>query len=233
LIGLTYEPMSRLAIKALLSVFILAIVMGLIIFVAAGTVNYWTAWVYLAIFTIASLLTTIYLLRHDPELLQRRMRGGPTAENRPTQKVIMVFTSLAFLGLIVVPALNHRFGRPEVPLYVVITGDFLVAIGFYFIFYVYRENTYTSATVQVVANQRVIDTGPYALVRHPMYASALLYLLGTPLALGSYWGLLPFFFVIPFLVWRLFDEEKMLTRELEGYSEYQQRVRYRLVPGVW
>ena len=225
--------MSRLAIKALLSVFILAIVMGLIIFVAAGTVNYWTAWVYLAIFTIASLLTTIYLLRHDPELLQRRMRGGPTAENRPTQKVIMVFTSLAFLGLIVVPALNHRFGRPEVPLYVVITGDFLVAIGFYFIFYVYRENTYTSATVQVVANQRVIDTGPYALVRHPMYASALLYLLGTPLALGSYWGLLPFFFVIPFLVWRLFDEEKMLTRELEGYSEYQQRVRYRLVPGVW
>jgi len=225
--------MSRLAIKALLSVFVLAIVMGLIIFVAAGTVNYWTAWVYLAIFTIASLLTTIYLLRHDPELLQRRMRGGPTAENRPTQKVIMVFTSLAFLGLIVVPALNHRFGRPEVPLYVVITGDFLVAIGFYFIFYVYRENTYTSATVQVVANQRVIDTGPYALVRHPMYASALLYLLGTPLALGSYWGLLPFFFVIPFLVWRLFDEEKMLTRELEGYSEYQQRVRYRLVPGVW
>jgi len=85
----------------------------------------------------------------------------------------------------------------------------------------------------VVANQRVIDTGPYALVRHPMYASALLYLLGTPLALGSYWGLLPFFFAIPFLVWRLFDEEKMLTRELEGYSEYQRRVRYRLVPGVW
>ena len=225
--------MNRLAAKALLSVFILAIVMGLIIFVAADTIDYWPAWVYLAIFTIASLLTTLYLLRHDPELLQRRMRGGPTAENRPTQKVIMVFTSLAFLGLIVVPALNHRFGRPAVPLYVVITGDFLVAIGFYFIFYVYRENTYTSATVQVVANQRVIDTGPYALVRHPMYASALLYLFGTPLALGSYWGLLPFLFVIPFLVWRLFDEEKMLARELEGYSEYQQRVRYRLVPGLW
>lgn len=225
--------MSRLAIKALLSVFILAIVMALIIFVAAGTVDYWPAWVYLVIFTSASLLTTIYLLRHDPELLQRRMRGGPTAENRPTQKVIMVFTSLAFLGLIVVPALNHRFGTPALPLYVVITGDFLVAIGFYFIFYVYRENTYTSATVEVVENQRVIDTGPYALVRHPMYASALLYLLGTPLALGSYWGLLPFIFVIPFLMWRLVDEEKMLTKELAGYSEYRQRVRYRLVPGVW
>ena len=225
--------MNRLAAKALLSVFILAIVMGLIIFVAAGTVDYWPAWVYLAIFTIASLLTTIYLIRHDPELLQRRMRGGPIAESRPTQRVIMVFTSLAFLGLLIVPPLNYRFNGATVPIYVVISGDFLVAVGFYFIFHVYRENTYTSATVQVVANQRVIDTGPYALVRHPMYASALLYLFGTPLALGSYWGLLPFCFVIPFLVWRLFDEERMLTRELEGYSEYQQRVRYRLVPGLW
>ena len=225
--------MNRLAAKALLSVFILAIVMGLIIFVAAGTVDYWPAWVYLVLFTIASLLTTIYLIRYDPELLQRRMRGGPIAESRPTQRVIMVFTSLAFLGLLIVPPLNYRFNGATVPIYVVITGDFLVAIGFYFIFYVYRENTYTSATVQVVANQRVIDTGPYALVRHPMYASALLYLFGTPLALGSYWGLLAFFFVIPFLVWRLFDEERMLTRELEGYSEYQQRVRYRLVPGLW
>ena len=225
--------MNRLASKALLSVFILAIVMGLIIFVAAGTVDYWPAWVYLVLFSIASLLTTISLIRHDPELLQRRMRGGPIAESRPTQRVIMVFTSLAFLGLLIVPPLNYRFNGATVPIYVVITGDFLVAIGFYFIFYVYRENTYTSATVQVVANQRVIDTGPYALVRHPMYASALLYLFGTPLALGSYWGLLPFLFVIPFLVWRLFDEERMLTRELEGYSEYQQRVRYRLVPGLW
>jgi len=225
--------MNRLAAKALLSVFILAIVMGLIIFVAAGTVDYWPAWVYLVLFTIASLLTTIYLIRYDPELLQRRMRGGPIAESRPTQRVIMVFTSLAFLGLLIVPPLNYRFNGATVPIYVVITGDFLVAIGFYFIFCVYRENTYTSATVQVVANQRVIDTGPYALVRHPMYGSALLYLLGTPLALGSYWGLLPFFFVIPFLVWRLFDEEKMLTKELAGYSEYQRRVRYRLVPGVW
>lgn len=192
--------MNSLAVKAFLSVFILAIVMGLVVFVGAGTVHYWEAWVYLAIFTIASTLTTIYLIRHDLDLLQRRMRGGPIAESRPTQRVIMIFTSLAFLGLLIVPALNRRFSGAMVPLYGVLTGDFLVAIGFYFIFYVYRENTYTSATIQVVANQRVIDTGPYALVRHPMYASALLYLFGTPLALGSYWGLLPFFLVIPLLM---------------------------------
>lgn len=225
--------MNSLSVKAVISVFILAAVMGLIIFVAAGTLYYWQAWFYLGIFTIASLLTTIYLIKNDPELLQRRMRGGPIAESRPAQRVIMVFTSLAFLGLLVVPALEYRFRVPTAPLYVVITGEFLVAIGFYFIFRVYRENTYTSATVQVTADQRVIDTGPYAIMRHPMYASALLYLLGTPLALGSYWGLLPFFLVIPFLLWRLVDEEKMLTKELAGYAGYKQRVRYRLVPGLW
>jgi len=98
---------------------------------------------------------------------------------------------------------------------------------------VYRENTYTSATIEVAANQKVIQSGPYTLVRHPMYASALLYLLGTPLALDSYWGLLPFVAVIPLLIWRLIDEEKLLTKELEGYRKYQQQVRYRLVPRVW
>jgi protein-S-isoprenylcysteine O-methyltransferase Ste14 len=104
-------------------------------------------------------------------------------------------------------------------------------IGFYFIFRVYKENTYTSATIEVAADQKVIESGPYSLVRHPMYAGALLYLLGTPLALASYWGLLPFAAVIPFLIWRFIDEEKMLINELEGYRQYRQRVRYRLVPG--
>jgi protein-S-isoprenylcysteine O-methyltransferase Ste14 len=225
--------MSSLAAKTLLSVLLLAVVMGVILFVTAGTVDYWQAWVYLLIFTITSLLTTIYLIRNDPELLKRRMRGGPTAEKRASQRVIMLFTSLAFIGLLVVPALDRRFGWSTVPIYIVIAGEVLVVIGFYFIFLVYRENTYTSATIEVAANQKVIESGPYALVRHPMYASALLYLLGTPLGLGSYWGLLPFVAVIPLLIWRLIDEEKMLNRDLEGYRQYQQRVRYRLVPRVW
>jgi protein-S-isoprenylcysteine O-methyltransferase Ste14 len=225
--------MLSLAAKALLSVLLLGIVMGVVLFVMAGTVDYWQAWMYLLIFTITSLLTTIYLIRNDPELLKRRMRGGPSAEKRASQRVIMLFTSIAFIGLLVVPGLDRRFGWSKVPLPLVIAGDVLVAIGFYFIFLVYRENTYTSATIEVAANQKVIESGPYALVRHPMYASALLYLLGTPLALGSYWGLLPFVAVIPLLIWRLFDEEKMLTRELEGYRQYKQRVPHRLVPRVW
>ena len=219
--------------KALFSVLMLALVLGVGLFLTAGTLHYWQAWVYLSVFTIASGLTTLYLIRNDPELLKRRMRGGPMAEKRTPQRVIMLFTSLAFVGLLVVPALDRRFGWSTIPLYAVIAGDVLVAIGFYLIFRVYRENTYTSATIEVAENQKVISTGPYAIVRHPMYASALLYLLGTPLALGSYWGLLPFLAVIPFLVWRLVDEEQMLTRELPGYSQYRQRVRHRLVPGVW
>ena len=225
--------MSNLGVKAVLSVFALALVMGAVIFAAAGTLDYWQAWLYVSLFTLASLLTTIYLIKNDPELLQRRLRGGPTAESRPAQRIIMVFTSLAFIALLVVPALDRRFSWSTVPVYVVLTGDLLVAIGFFFIFRVYKENTYTSATIEIAANQKVIDSGPYSLVRHPLYASALLYLLGTPLALGSYWGLLPFLLVIPFLIWRLHDEEIMLTRELEGYNEYRQRVRHRLVPGLW
>ena len=222
-----------LATKALWSLVVLGAIMGVVLFVTAGTLDYWQAWVYLFVFTVTSLFTTIYLIKHDPELLKRRLRGGPTAETRASQRVIMAFTSLGFIGLLVVPALDRRLGWSNIPVYVVVAGDTLVAIGFYFIFLVYRENTYTSATIEIAANQKVIDSGPYSLVRHPMYASALLYLLGTPLALGSYWGLVPFLVIVPFLIWRIFDEEKMLTNELEGYGKYRQRVRDRLIPGVW
>ena len=222
-----------LATKALWSLVVLGAIMGVVLFVTAGTLDYWQAWVYLFVFTVTSLFTTIYLIKHDPALLKRRLRGGPTAETRASQRVIMAFTSLGFIGLLVVPALDRRLGWSNIPVYVVVAGDTLVAIGFYFIFLVYRENTYTSATIEIAANQKVIDSGPYSLVRHPMYASALLYLLGTPLALGSYWGLVPFLVIVPFLIWRIFDEEKMLTNELEGYGKYRQRVRDRLIPGVW
>ena len=219
--------------KALLSVFVMIIAMGLVIFIPAGTLYYWQAWLYLFVFSIVALLTTIDLIKNDPELLQRRLRGGPAAEKRTAQQVIMLFTSLAFIGLLVVPGLDRRFGWSQVSPLIVILGDGLVVLGFYFIFRVYRENTYTSATIEVAVDQKVIQTGPYAMVRHPMYASALLYLVGTPLALGSYWGIVPFVVVIPFLIWRLIDEEKMLVQELAGYKEYRQRVRYRLVPGLW
>jgi protein-S-isoprenylcysteine O-methyltransferase Ste14 len=225
--------MKNLNAKAWLALAVLAVAMGLLLFMPAGTLHYWHAWVYLSIFMGASVLTTVYLMRKDRALLERRMRGGPTAEKRPAQRFIMLCTSIGFIALLVVPALDHRFGWSVVPLGGVVAGDVLVAVGFYLISVVYRENTFTSATIEVAENQMVIATGPYAIVRHPMYASGSLYLLGTPLALGSYWGLVPIAAMMPFLIWRLLDEERFLARNLPGYTEYQRRVQHRLVPFVW
>ncbi len=225
--------MKNLRVKAWLALAVLAVVMALLLFVPARTVQYWQAWVFLSIFMGASVLITLYLTKKDPALLERRMSGGPTAEKRPAQKLIMLCTSLGFVALLVVPACDHRFGWSAVPLGGVVAGDVLVAIGFYFISMVYRENPFTSATIEMAENQKVISTGPYAIVRHPMYASGFLYLVGTPLALGSYWGIVPVGAMMPFLIWRLFDEERFLVSNLPGYAEYQKRVRYRLVPFVW
>lgn len=207
--------------------------MGALLFGCAGTPRYWPAWVYLALFFALSAVVTLDLLRRDPALLERRMKGGPTAEPRPLQRVIMLGASIGFVSLLVVPALDFRYGWSSVPVSGVVIGDLLFVVGFGFIGRVYRENTYTSATIEIAEGQRVIDTGPYAVVRHPMYASALLYLAGTPLALGSYWGFAGLAFMLPFLVWRLLDEERLLARELPGYTSYQARVRYRLIPGLW
>jgi protein-S-isoprenylcysteine O-methyltransferase Ste14 len=219
--------------RAWLALAILAIVMGLVLFVTAGTVHYWQAWVYLAVFFGISALVTVYLMRRDPALLERRMRGGPTAEPEPSQRIIMWLVSVGFVALLVVPAVDRRFGWSHLPSWVALAGNALTVIGFYLIFLVYRENTYGAATIRVTADQRVISTGPYAVVRHPMYASASLYLIGTPLALGSLWGLVPLVLIVPALIWRLLDEERLLARDLPGYTEYQRRVRYRLLPAIW
>jgi len=204
-----------------------------LIFVPAGTLHYWQGWAYLVLFCGLSALITLDVMRRDPALLERRLRGGPMAETRPLQRLIMLGASIGFIGLLVVPALDVRFGWSRVPVPIVVLGDVLFVLGFGFIGRVYRENSYTSATIELAEGQRVISTGPYAVVRHPMYASALVYLAGTPLALGSWWGLLALGFIAPFLVWRLLDEERLLAHDLPGYTSYQARVRYRLVPGVW
>jgi protein-S-isoprenylcysteine O-methyltransferase Ste14 len=225
--------MATVNTRAWLSLAALAVVMGLLLFLPAGTVHYWQAWIYLVLFFGLSAVITRDLMRHDPALLARRMKGGPTAEQRSQQQVIMLGASLGFIALLVVPALDFRFKWSVVPVGGIVFGDALFVLGFGFIGRVYRENTYTSATIEVVQDQKVISTGPYAVVRHPMYASALLYLIGTPLALGSYWGLLALVFTLPFLMWRLVDEEQVLARELPGYTDYRTHVRYRLVPGIW
>jgi len=225
--------MTILSMKAFGGLLILSLAMAALLFALAGTLDYWQAWTFLAIYFASSLAITHYLMKNDPELLQRRMRGGPTAEKETVQKIIMSFASLGFIGLLVIPALDHRFGWSQMTPYAVLAGDVLVVLGWLVIFFVFRENTFSSATIELAPDQKVISTGPYALVRHPMYAGGLVMLLGMPIALGSKWGVLVIVATTPVLIWRLLDEEKFLVRNLPGYVEYQSRVRYRLVPLVW
>jgi protein-S-isoprenylcysteine O-methyltransferase Ste14 len=219
--------------RAWVGIGFLAVIMAFLLFGPAGTFDFWQAWAYLAIFFTASILTTIYLMKKDPALLARRLSGGPTAEKRTPQRIIMFFVSVGFVGLLVVPALNQRYEWSSVPVWLVIAGDILTAVGFYIIFLVYRENSFAAATINVAEGQKVISTGPYAVVRHPMYAGASLYMIGMPLALGSYWGFLILAGIGPFLIWRLFDEERFLKQNLPGYTEYYAKVRWRLIPGIF
>ncbi len=219
--------------RAWVSLVALTAVMGGIVFASAGTLLYWEGWLYLAEFLGASAVITLDLIRRDPSLLERRMRGGPTAEPDATQRIVMSLAAVCFVALLVVPGLNRRWHWTSVPAIVVWLGVLGVGVGFWGILRVYRENTYTAATVQVAAGQTVIATGPYAVVRHPMYACALLYMVGTPLALASYWGLAVLAPMVPVLIARILSEERILSRELKGYPEYQTRVAYRLLPGLW
>jgi protein-S-isoprenylcysteine O-methyltransferase Ste14 len=225
--------MIGLNVKAWLANFSLALVVGASLFATAGTVHYWQAWLFLAVFFGAAAAITAYLARRDPALLRRRLVGGPTAEPGTGQKIIMVFASIGFLGLLLVPALDHRFGWSGVPVPVVIVGDILIAAGFAMVLRVFKENTFASARIEIAERQRVVTTGPYALVRHPMYAGAFLYLLGMPLALGSYWGLVVLVPMMAVIIWRLFDEEAVLARGLPGYADYMRSVRWRLIPGIF
>jgi protein-S-isoprenylcysteine O-methyltransferase Ste14 len=225
--------MSILNIKAFVGLLFLLMVMAALLFIPAWTLDYWQAWTFLAVYFGWSLAITLYLMERDPKLLQRRMRGGPAAEKDPNQKIIMIITSLGFIGLMIFPALDHRFVWSRMPPYVALAGDLLVALGFLVIFFVFKENTFSSATIELAPNQKVISTGPYAVVRHPMYAGALVLLLGIPIALGSWWGLLVLVSMLPALIWRLLDEEKFLAGNLTGYAEYQNKVRFRLIPLVW
>lgn len=203
------------------------------LFLPAGTFNYWQAWVFLVVFALSTLIPSLYLLRTNPAALERRMRTGPVAETRPVQKAVIVVAFLSLVALIVVSVLDHRYGWSPVPAAISLVGDVLVAVGLAVSMLVVIQNGYAASTITVESGQKLVSTGLYALVRHPMYTGTIIMMLGVPLALGSYWGLV---FVIPGvlgLAVRISDEEQLLKQELDGYSEYARQVHYRLVPYVW
>ena len=209
------------------------IVLSALVFLPAGTLNYWQAWVFIATFMVATIFPSIYIARTNPAALQRRMHGGPRAEARTIQKILITGAWLGLLALLVISAYDHRMGWSSVPAWVCLLGDVLLATGLGIAMLVVIQNGYAAATVTVETGQTVVSGGVYTFVRHPMYVGNMIMMVGVPLALGSYWGLV---FVVPgvvALVLRILDEEKLLTHELAGYREYTQRVRYRLVPYVW
>src|SRR5437016_5323910 len=179
------------------------VVLATLVFLSAGTLNYWQGWAFLATFSICSTALTVYMALYDEKLLERRLRAGPRAETETSQKIIMALVMLGFAAFLVFPVLDHRFGWSPVPPYVSLIGDGLIVMGYLFILFVLRENSYAASTIQIADDQKVVSTGPYALVRHPMYSGALFLLVGMPLALDSWYGLLGILVIVPALIWRL------------------------------
>lgn len=219
--------------RTLKAVVIGLIVLAALIFLPAGTLVYWQGWAFIVVFSLSTNAIGVYLALTDPALLERRMKAGPSAETRPAQKIIITLAFIALILMLVVSAFDHRFSWSQVPAWLAILGNALVALGLMIDLRVFRENSYGASTIGRMEGQSVISTGPYALVRHPMYLGVLVMVLGTPLALGSWWGLLPAACTLPILMLRIRDEETMLRSELEGYEAYTREVRYRLVPGIW
>jgi protein-S-isoprenylcysteine O-methyltransferase Ste14 len=221
---------NRRAVAGLLQ---MLVVLPILVFLPAWTIRYWQAWVCLFVFSACATAITAYLMKRDPALLERRMKAGPAAEKQTSQKVIQFFAAITFIAIFVIPGLDHRLQWSVVSPYAAIAGDLLIVVGFLFVTWVFKENSFTSGVIEVAAEQRVIATGPYAWVRHPMYSGSLIMLAGIPIGLGSWYGLLVMIPMTIVIIWRLLDEERFLGENLVGYTEYKEKIRFRLIPAVW
>lgn len=218
-------------IRLVLARFLIAFVLLLVLFfLPAGTVAYWEAWVYLGILFVSASIVLTYLFMRDPALLARRMR---TKEKEASQRLLIKLGVIPLLVSFLLPGLDRRFGWSDVPVAVVLAADVLVLLGYGIVFLVFTWNPYASRVVEVEPGQTVVRGGPYAIVRHPMYVGALLMYGLSPLALGSYWAMIPALLNVPVYVVRIVTEERVLERDLAGYRDYMQTTRYRLIPGVW
>ena len=227
------KPALSITKQALSGLAALAIVLWLVLFVPAWTLNYWQAWIYWLVFVVCVTAISVYFIKKDPKLIEKRVKAGPGAETEIVQKVIQTLAAIFFILLLLTPSLDHHFQWSNVPAYVSIVSYVFVVLGLLIVFLVFKANSFASATIEVGSEQKVISTGAYGVVRHPMYSGALLMLLFTPLALGSFWGLLAFPPILVAIAVRLKEEEKFLSKNLAGYAEYCQKVKYRLIPYVW
>ena len=225
------EAGKKITGKKIFLIFVAALaVLCIMFFVPAGTFDYWQAWLYMVVIFVPASVILVYFLKNDPEFLERRMKYK---EKEAKQKSVVRVALIIFIIGFLLPGLDHRFGWSDVPSEIVIAADALVFLGYMMCFLVFKENSYAGRTIEVVKGQKVISTGPYAIIRHPMYFGTIIMYIATPIALGSYWALPPFLFMLPVLVYRILNEEEVLRRDLPGYTEYCKKTRYRLLPFIW
>ena len=227
--------MSSLSItkQAIIGLTALAILLWIVLFVPAWTINYWQAWIFWFVFVTCIFAIRLNFIKKDLNLIASRLKIGPTAEQQSSQKITQAVISVFFILLLSFPSIDHHFHLSTVPTYLSITADGFIVLGLLVVYLVFKANSYTSVLVEVNEDQKVISTGPYGVVRHPMYSGALVMLLFIPLALGSFWGLLVFPPILLTIAVRLIEEEKFLVHKLPGYVEYCRKVKYHLIPYIW
>ena len=227
---LTQQEMKSLIKKIIIRFSLFPIVLGLFILVPAGTINYWQVYVYIAVLVVPMIFVLFYFLQNDPIFLERRTRAK---EKEKVQIIIQIVSTFILLSGFVIPGFDKRFGWSDIPIYIVIVADIVILFGYFIIFFVFKQNSYASRVVEVEKSQKVISTGLYGFVRHPMYIGVIIMFIPTPVALGSYWGLIPMVTIPLAIVFRILNEEKVLCKDLPGYKEYCQKTRYRLIPFIW
>jgi protein-S-isoprenylcysteine O-methyltransferase Ste14 len=210
-----------------------ALLLGLLLFLPAGTFNYWQAWVFIVVFMVTLSVFGLYFSIKDPELMERRKQTMPGAQQSTLQNIVAMIAFTSLLAVFVVCGFDHRFGWSHMPPVISWVGDGIEVFSFIMFYWVFKENSFGGSSILVEKNQKVSSSGPYAIVRHPMYIGTIVMGIGIVLGLGSWWTLLILVVQIPVLVIRILDEEKVLEKDLTGYKEYEQKVRYRLVPNLW
>jgi protein-S-isoprenylcysteine O-methyltransferase Ste14 len=225
--------MQKLTKKTITGLIWLQIIMAVMLFAPAWTLRFWEAWAFWLLFSVLSTVVTFYFLKHDPGLVESRLKVGPTAEHEKSQKIIQTLTAILWCALLIVPGIERHFHSSRIPAALVFLGDALVAVGYYIVFLALRENRWAASIIEVRPGQSVISTGPYGIVRHPMYSGGVLMILATPLALGSLWAFACAVLLCGIIAARLLDEERYLSKNLPGYEGYCRKVQYRLLPNLW
>jgi protein-S-isoprenylcysteine O-methyltransferase Ste14 len=227
---MTMQERTSLIRKMLIRFSFVPLFIGIFTLLPAGTFNYWQVYLYFAVVVVPMIFVLIYFLKTDPRFLERRTK---TTEKVKEQKLIQLINLPVFISAFIIPGLDRRFGWSDVPVEIIIITNFVILGGYLIIFNVFKQNSYASRIVETDKDQKVITTGLYSVVRHPMYIGVLIMYLPTPLALGSYWGLIPMALLPVALVLRILNEEKVLIENLDGYKEYCRKTRYRLIPYIW